>query len=70
MVYLCPGANGQLSDLNGVLVQDRDLSTDHVLVLTQLMDHAFKVLIAGQLGKERRRNIQSNVIMLADLLIT
>lgn len=59
IVYLCPGANGQLSDLNGVLVQDRDLSTDHVLVLTQLMDHSFKVLIAGQLGEERGRNTQS-----------
>lgn len=63
-MYLCPGANGQLSDLNGVLVQDRDLSTDHVLVLTQLMDHSFKVLIAGQLGEERGRNTQSPVIMI------
>ena len=63
-MYLCPGANGQLSDLNGVLVQDRDLATDHVLVLTQLMDHSFKVLIAGQLDEERGRNIQLAVIMI------
>ncbi len=52
--YLSPGANRKFNDLNGIFVQDRHFSADHILVLSQLMNGTFEVLVPGQLTKTWR----------------
>lgn len=54
-MYLCPCPDGKLCDLNGVFVYDQHLSTDQVLVLTQLMEHPFEVFVAGKLNDGKRQ---------------
>lgn len=47
--YLCPGFDGQLSNLNGGGVNDGHLSIINILILRQFINGALEPLIAGQL---------------------
>ena len=64
-MYLCPCPDRKLYDLDGVFINDRHLSTDQVLVLTQLVDHPFEVFVAGKLNEDKQgdKNILTNAIL-------